>query len=445
MSELPSGWVATTIGETCSIVSGSTPKSTEDSYWNGDIPWITPDDLSRHQNKTIFSGRRSITQAGFASCSTRMVPAGTILFTSRAPIGYAAIAAQPVCTNQGFKSLIPPSEISSDYLYWYMRYATDMVKSRASGTTFAEISGKAMATIPLLLAPRGEQDRIVAAIEEQLSRIDAGVAALERAWKDLIRFRTAVLVNAFSRLEATLSATSGTELFAFVTSGSRGWAKYYSNDGPIFFRIGNVPRTGIDPDLTGVQRVNPPANAEGRRTRVQPGDLLISITADLGRVAVIPETLGEAYINQHLALARPIDGMVPRYLAWYLVSPFGLRQWDSLRRGATKIGLGLDDIRALRIPIPTPEIQQSTVDVIEAAWESVQLMEQSLVRCERRAQHLRSSLLTAAFSGRLVAQDPTDEPASVLLEQIAADRASSNGHKPLPRRKSRGRREEVIT
>ena len=193
MSEMPDGWITTTIGETCSIVSGSTPKSTETSYWNGDVPWITPDDLSRHKDKTIFVGRRSISHAGFASCSARMVPVGTVLFTSRAPIGYVAIAAQAVCTNQGFKSLVPPNGISSDYLYWYMRYATDLVKSRASGTTFAEISGKAMATVPLLIAPRREQERIVAAIEEQFSRLDAGVAALERAQQNLKRLRAAVL------------------------------------------------------------------------------------------------------------------------------------------------------------------------------------------------------------------------------------------------------------
>jgi len=305
------------------------------------------------------------------------------------------------------------------------------------------ISGSDLRSVPVPIAPYCEQLRIVAAIEEQFSRLYAGVAALERVRQNLKRMRAAVLVDAFAHLETTLSATSGQELFPYVTSGSRGWAKYYSSDGPEFLRIGNVPRTGIDLDIAEVQRVNPPANAEGRRTRVQSGDLLISITADLGRVAVIPPTLGEAYINQHLALARPIDGAVPRYLGWYLASPFGLRQWDNLRRGATKIGLGLDDIRSLRIPIPTSDVQQSTVDVIEAAWEGFQWLEQSLIDCERRAQHLRSSLLTAAFSGRLVAQDPTDEPAAILLERIAAERASSNGDKPAWTRKPRLRREGV--
>ena len=198
MSDLPPGWAETALGDVCAIVSGSTPKSTEPEYWDGDIPWITPDDLSRHVGKRITIGRRSITEAGFASCSTRMVPTDTVLYTSRAPIGYVAIAAQPVCTNQGFKNIVPPSGLSSDYLYWYMEYATAEVKARASGTTFAEISGKAIKAVPLRIAPTAEQERIVAAIEEQFSRLDSGLAAMERVRKNLKRMRAALIHAAAS-------------------------------------------------------------------------------------------------------------------------------------------------------------------------------------------------------------------------------------------------------
>ena len=99
MTALPPGWIETTIGHVCEVVSGSTPKTTVPEYWNGSIPWVTPDDLSRHREKQISGGARFITDAGYQSCSTRMVPTGSVLFTSRAPIGYVAIATQPVCTN----------------------------------------------------------------------------------------------------------------------------------------------------------------------------------------------------------------------------------------------------------------------------------------------------------------------------------------------------------
>jgi len=291
-------------------------------------------------------------------------------------------------------------------------------------------------SISLPLPPRAEQERIVAAIEEQFSRLDAGVAALERVRGNLKRIWAAVLMHAFGQLgNATLA--SGDELFSLVTSGSRGWARYYSPKGAMFIRIGNVPRNGIDLDLTETQHVRPPATAEGRRTQVQPGDILISITADLGRVAVMPPTIGEAYVNQHIALARPTDAALPRYLGWYLASPLGLRQWDKLRRGATKIGLGLDDIRAVRIPVPSVEVQQSSVDYIETAWAGLQWLEESLTESKRRSDGLRSSILAAAFSGNLVPQDLADGPALMLLERVVAERASSGNQKPVKAPKRR--------
>jgi type I restriction enzyme, S subunit len=133
------------------------------------------------------------------------------------------------------------------------------------------------------------------------------------------------------------------ELFSFVTSGSRGWAKYYSDSGPAFLRVGNLDHDSVSLDLRDVQRVRPPSDAEGTRTRVQPADILISITADVGMVGIVPDDFEEAYINQHVALARPNSTVHPPYLAWCLSSPPAQRQFRELQRGATKVGLGLDD------------------------------------------------------------------------------------------------------
>lgn len=136
-------------------------------------------------------------------------------------------------------------------------------------------------------------------------------------------------------------------LVHFVTSGSRGWAAYYADDGAPFIRMGDLSRSSLYVDLSSAQRVRPPASAEGRRTQVAPGDVLVSITAELGMVGVVPDGAPEAYINQHVALLRLSPEFVPHYVAWYLAAECGGRQqFKRLRRGATKLGLGLDDIRA---------------------------------------------------------------------------------------------------
>jgi type I restriction enzyme S subunit len=110
------------------------------------------------------------------------------------------------------------------------------------------------------------------------------------------------------------------DLFYFVTSGSRGWAQHYSNDGAIFIRVGNLDRHTISLNFKSAQRVQPPLGAEGTRTRVYPKDILISITADIGMIALVHENIPKAYINQHVALARPAKNLYAPYLAWYRLS-----------------------------------------------------------------------------------------------------------------------------
>jgi restriction endonuclease S subunit len=176
--ELPADWHWATMGEVAKVVGGSTPKTGEPSYWGRDIPWITPDDLSGFAGKYIERGRRNLTQAGYDSCSTQMVPAGTVLFSSRAPIGYVAIARGSVCTSQGFKSYVCGPSVLPDYVYWYLKRSTQLARSLASGTTFLELSAKGAARLPIPVPPLEDQLAIVRTIEQQDSRLDAAGGAL---------------------------------------------------------------------------------------------------------------------------------------------------------------------------------------------------------------------------------------------------------------------------
>lgn len=191
-------------------------------------------------------------------------------------------------------------------------------------------------------------------------------------------------------------------IFSFITSGSRGWAEFYSDSGPLFLRIGNLEHEDIRLDLSELQHVTPPKGAEGTRTVVQPNDILISITADVGMVGLVPDGLGEAYINQHVALARPLPGVNPAYIAFYLcASEGGWGHLKKLQRGATKVGLGLDDIRSVPIPLPPLAEQTRIVAEVERRLSVVEELESVVTANLQRAVRLRQSILQKAFTGEL--------------------------------------------
>ena len=194
---LPDSWVWTNLSELGDIVAGGTPSTKEPSYWADEIHWITPADLTGYSAKTIKRGARSISRIGLANSSARVMPAGSVHFSSRAPIGYVVISAESLATNQGFKSLIPAPGIFNEYVYYYLLASQEYARKRASGTTFSELSGNAFGRLPIPLAPRPTQRGIVAKIEELFSELDKGIESLKTA-------RAQLKVSPPSRAQARL-------------------------------------------------------------------------------------------------------------------------------------------------------------------------------------------------------------------------------------------------
>ena len=148
--EIPEGWEVKEIGNISEIVNGATPLTSDDSNYGDDIVWITPYDLSNQKNKFILKGQRSISQKGYDSCSTTLLPKGSVLMSSRAPIGLLAIANTELCTNQGFKSFVPNDMEDSFYLYYYLQTNMPQIEQLGAGTTFREVSRDTMAHYSIL-------------------------------------------------------------------------------------------------------------------------------------------------------------------------------------------------------------------------------------------------------------------------------------------------------
>lgn len=200
MSKTPEGWTSCKIGEVTQIVSGGTPPSKDLTNFTteGGIPWITPADLSGYKDVYISRGARNLSEKGFWACSATKIPQGSVLLSSRAPVGYVAIAANELTTNQGFKSFVLPEGLDSRFVYFYLKHIKDVAEAMATGTTFKELSGSVTAQLPLLIAPLDEQRRIVEKLNALLARVDACRDRLDRVSHIIKRFRQAVLNAATS-------------------------------------------------------------------------------------------------------------------------------------------------------------------------------------------------------------------------------------------------------
>ena len=192
-------WIECKISDIGTVVGGATPSTKKpENYENGTIAWITPKDLSTFTGRYIQRGERNITEIGLKSCSTQLLSKDTVLFSSRAPIGYVAIAANEVCTNQGFKSVVPNENTDPLFLYYLLKYNKDKIEGMGSGTTFKEVSGNTMKNIVVSVpTDKKLQERI----SSMLGSIDDKIEENERINNNLEQQAQSIFANEFLSLD----------------------------------------------------------------------------------------------------------------------------------------------------------------------------------------------------------------------------------------------------
>ena len=189
-------WIECTLDKLGEIVGGATPSTKCEDYYGGSIPWITPKDLSSFKGRYITSGERNITEKGLASCSAQMMPKDAVLFTSRAPIGYVAIASQSVCTNQGFKSIVVNEKADPLFVYYLLKYNKDAIEAMGSGTTFKEVSGKTMRAVKVRIPLDVSYQKRIAAV---LDSLDTKIENNERINDNLQQQAAALFSSLYDR------------------------------------------------------------------------------------------------------------------------------------------------------------------------------------------------------------------------------------------------------
>lgn len=195
--KLPQGWVECQLKDVGYIVSGGTPSTKDADNFGGNIAWITPADLSDYKEKFISHGKRNLTEKGLKNSSAKLMPKGSILFSSRAPIGYTVIASNSICTNQGFKNIVPNKYVFNEYIYYYLKSSKALVEKYSSGTTFKEISGTKFGLIPFPFPPLNEQKQIVQEIEKRFAVADEVEKVVEQNIEKAKQLKQSILKKAF--------------------------------------------------------------------------------------------------------------------------------------------------------------------------------------------------------------------------------------------------------
>lgn len=194
----PTHWEVKKLKDIGKISSGGTPSTSNDNNFGGNIAWITPADLTGYKDKFISKGKRNLSEAGLKNSSAKILPKGTILFSSRAPIGYVAIAQNEISTNQGFKNLTPNESAISEYVYYYLLGSKNLAEQSASGTTFKEISATAFSNLPIPLPTLSEQNLIVAEIDRRFAIVDKTLNLIDKNIQNAKNLKQSILKKAFS-------------------------------------------------------------------------------------------------------------------------------------------------------------------------------------------------------------------------------------------------------
>ena len=374
------------LGDVCTVVSGSTPKSTVPEYWDGDIKWITPAELS-NDTYIINDSARHITALGVAKTGLKSFPAGTVILSSRAPIGKTAIAGCEMFCNQGFKNLICSEKIDSKYLYYFLSGKTNYLNSLGRGATFKEISKAIVENIEIPLPEVEEQKRIAARFERLLRLIQLQKAELEELDK-LVKSRFIELFGDYNLTHPQDSWVSIKEIGTVVGGatpktdhdeywgGSYRWitpAELDADSGYIYDSVRKLTKAGVE--SCSLQEI-------------PVGTVILSSRAPIGKVAIAGNTF---YCNQGFKNIICKEGITPRYL--YTVLLLNVEHLNSLGRGATFKEISKGIVENIRIPVPPIELQQQFTAFVEQTDKSKLAVQKGLQELEI----LKKSLMQQYF------------------------------------------------
>ena len=427
----PDHWAVGPVRRFFKIVNGGTPRSAVEEYWDGEVVWLTPDDLGQNPGHQVDGGRRMITSAGLQSCSAVLCPSGSIVVSTRAPIGHIAITSVDAATNQGCRTLVPHPQVDSTYGYYALKSARPVLESLGQGSTFMELTPANLGSVPFPLPPLDEQRRIAAFLDRETERIDSLIAKKRLLIERLQEYRTALITRTVTRglpPEAARAAgldpsprlkPSGVEWLGDVPEhwnvkplrrllaeplkyGANEAAEHDDPGHPRYVRITDIDDSDSLRDETF--RSLPPDVAAPYL--LEEGDLLLARSGTVGKSFLYRQAWGQCAYAGYLIRARFHRRVVDSRFVRFFTASHTYWQWlKSAFIQATIQNVSAERYGNLLIPLPPVSEQSAIVSFLDSQTGKVDLLEAQVNAAIERLQEYRSALITAAVTGKIDVRD----------------------------------------
>lgn len=424
--EVPENWVWVRLGGVTQVIGGGTPSTSKKEYYDGGtISWLSPVDLSNYNDIYISHGNKMITLEGLNNSSAKLLPKDTVCLTSRAPIGYVAIAENELSTNQGFKSFLPSPTYLARFLYWYLKGNKELLESKASGTTFLELSASKAATIEFPLPPLSEQQRIVERIEELFAKLDEAKERLQEVADSFAVRKAAILHKAFTgeligkKIEQLVPLESLVDLIKIGPFGSALHESDYIENGIPLVNPKHIVQQHIVPQSK--ISISEEKAEELSSYRLKANDIVLGRRGEMGRCAPVSAREENWICGTGSMIIRLKEEYDARLYSLILGSQATVTYLENSAVGSTLKNLNEKIVR--KIPVPQFDIEEQ--------HEIVRLIDDLLAR-ERSAQQateqalasidlMKKSILARAFRGELGTNKASEASALELLRQVLAE------------------------
>jgi type I restriction enzyme S subunit len=394
-------------------------------YWDGDIPWVTPEDLGRNESKWISTTARAITEEGYRSCGTTLAPTGSLALSCRAPIGHLAIAEVPMCCNQGCKLLVPHQTIDSHFVYYTLTYLRGEIQSRGAGSTFSEISRSALGEVRIPDQDIGTQRVIADFLDGETEKIDALVAKKRRLIELLGEQWTATINRAVTTgLDHNVAMrTSGIDWLGSIPAG---WSvrrlkrispsqsvglvinpsTYVVDDGVPFLFGSDISEFQIS--IASARRITEESNRLLSASMIRAGDLVTVRVGDPGVTAVVPPDLDRSNCAS-VMITRGSPEFDSGWLCYAMNSRIGRAQVEMVQYGAAQKQFNISHAVNFVYPVPPRPAQVAIRRYLDVETSKIEALRLKVQGAIGRLKEYRSALVTAAVTGQVNVREHAQE------------------------------------